>query len=103
VVLDEDEFSTYMAEEPLDTYETNILTKLTGQGALEGSFRVVLRGQSLVRVRSTLATCCRYGSGKLPADHRKEAADIFFRRNGLTSDWVDAGKGIHCLYKYKNP
>ena len=92
MVLDEDEFSTYMAEEPLDTYETNILTKLTGQGALEGSFRVVLRGQSLVRVRSTLATCCRYGSGKLLADHRKEAADIFFRRNGLTSDWVDADK-----------
>jgi len=51
VVLDEDELFTYMAEEPLETHEANILTKITGQGALEGSFRVVLGGQSLVRAQ----------------------------------------------------
>ena len=51
MVLDEDDFFTYMAEEPLDTYEANTLVKLTEQGALEGSFRVVLGGQSLVRAQ----------------------------------------------------
>jgi len=89
-VLDEDDFFTYMAEEPLETYEANILVKLTEQGALEGSFRVVLGGQSLVRAQ--IHACHMLpitGAEHFRLTIERKPIDIFFRRNGLTSDWVD--------------
>ena len=80
-----------MAEEPLETHEANILTKITGQGALEGSFRVVLGGQSLVRAQIHARHMLPItGADNYRLTIERRPIDIYFRRNGVTSDWVDA-------------
>ena len=93
-IIRSDDFNTYEVGEVDRELDAQLLAQVSRTGRLTGCFRISLGGSTKVVARipaNHVLTVSGSGSYILVLERRPE--EIRFRRNGITSDWMDVAQG----------
>jgi len=85
------EFGVYTSQPRPGDPELTLLVSVGGDGKFEGDFRVQLSGETPIRAQipaGGLLPVAEAAKYRLTIETRPE--EIEFRRNGVTSGWIDA-------------
>ena len=88
-VLENEDFLTYSPENESGATEVAVLVQVEDDGTLGGSFRIALGGAALKATFCAAVALPLTGMKDFTLEMMKRPEEIYFRRNGITSDWMD--------------
>ena len=89
VVLEEEEFFTYSPINNTGETEIAVLVQVGDDGGQSGGFRIALGGAALRASFPAAALLPLTGMKEFQLELVRKPEEIYFRRNGITSDWMD--------------
>ena len=88
-VLEEEEFFTYSPLNNTGATEIAVLVQVGDDGQYSGGFRIALGGAALRASFASAALLPLTGMKDYQLELMKKPEEIYFRQNGITSDWMD--------------
>ncbi len=93
-IIQAEEFNTYEVGEVDRELDAQLLAQVSRTGRLTGCFRISLGGSATIVAKIPANHVLAVGgSGSYVLVLERRPEDIRFRRNGITSDWMDVNQG----------